>query len=232
MTWNGVEVLGSSVLIFHDEIRIVTSHQQSIDELNTSHLLVCSSQSSVGVSWHFADSSAVPDAPASVFQQLRVTSDSSSLAVLSRASEAEDASTRSSGLWLCRLNGSLSSEVAVGLYRRNDGGGTINTAVTLLVASLTDFMASTPHFTIIGKTVGGPPTHYRWTLDGKVLTNSAASVNITIAAIPQNVVRRYRDSIFESALRIMGKQPGLYQYTATNRISDTLTGTILIEGTQ
>lgn len=107
----------------------------------------------------------------------------------------------------------------------------LDTATTLLLhTTFTDFVSDTPYFTIIGKTSGGPPTDHRWSKDGIPLNNSAA-FNITVVAIPQNTVVRYRDALYESTLTVVGREPGLYQYTATNQVSPTLIAVMSIEGT-
>lgn len=99
----------------------------------------------------------------------------------------------------------------------------------MLIHSLADFMSDMPYFTIVGKTSGGLPTDYKWSKDGLPLTNSV-TFSITIAAIPQNTECRYRDTLYESTMTVIGREPGLYQYTATNHLSATLTDIILIEG--
>ena len=99
----------------------------------------------------------------------------------------------------------------------------------MLINSLTDFLSATPHFTIIGKTQGGPPTSRNWTRDGIVLTSSEA-FNISIVAIAENSELRYQHSVYESILVVKGREPGLYRYTATNALSTLWTDTIAIEG--
>ena len=111
----------------------------------------------------------------------------------------------------------------------NCSDGILRTVGTMLIHSLTDFLSDVPHFTVIGKTEGGPPTYHRWTKDGAALTNSSM-FNTSIAAIPQNTVFRYQDSLYESTLTVVGRHPGLYQYTAMNDLSATLMHTIPIEG--
>ncbi len=108
-------------------------------------------------------------------------------------------------------------------------GGLLETAMTILLHSRTNFLSDIPYFTVIGKTQGGPPTDYKWTKDRIPFTDSAI-FNITIAAIPQNTEFRYQDSIYESTLTVIGTQPGIYQYTATNDVSPNLTAEIVIEG--
>lgn len=107
--------------------------------------------------------------------------------------------------------------------------GILTTATTLLINPLTDFLSDIPYFTIIGKTQGGPPTSRNWTKDGMVLTSSE-TFNISIVAIAENSESRYQHSVYESTLVVMGRQPGLYQYSATNTLSTLWTDTIAIEG--
>jgi hypothetical protein len=99
----------------------------------------------------------------------------------------------------------------------------------MLMHSRTDFMSDTPHFSIIGKSVGGPPTDYRWSKDGLLLTSNA-TFNITMAAIPQNMMLRYQHNMFESIITVTGREPGFYQYTVTNQVSTILADTTAIEG--
>ena len=259
MSWNGSVITGPALngsaitgpaLLFHDEIQHLNDTQSqhfSTVLIRMPGLLVCSSPSSAGVAWLFADSTPVPDAPAMAaavtgFQQTRHAGNTS-VAVLSRsltqqgAPQVHDTSGRSNGLWMCRLNNtnqSTAGKVAViGLYHRNNSSGTssgiLRSAATMLIRSRTDFMGSTPFFALIGKTTGGPPTSFLWTKDGVPLT-SASSINIAIAPVLQNDVFRYRDAIYESTLKVSGRQPGLYEYQARNRISGTLKDAILIEG--
>ena len=120
LTWNGSSVT-RPVMIFQDEILILNDTlSEAINDLSgaTAGVLLCSSQSPSGVSWYFANNDVVPDAPASVFQQIRSVGNSS-LALLSRGMDESDFSSRSSGLWICRLNGST-IEKPVAIYRRNE----------------------------------------------------------------------------------------------------------------
>ena len=107
--------------------------------------------------------------------------------------------------------------------------GVLGTVATMLIRSLTDFMSDMPYFTIIGKTTGGPPTHYRWYKDGQPLATNA-TFNITIAPMPQNMVFRYQDAMYESILTVIGREPGVYQFEAANRVSSMLVDTTSIEG--
>lgn len=107
--------------------------------------------------------------------------------------------------------------------------GIISTISTMLMHSLTDFICDVPVLMIVGITSGGPPTDYRWSKDGLPLTSNA-TFNITIAAIPQNMGTRYSNTIYESTLTVVGREAGVYQYTATNPLSPTLRDTTSIEG--
>ena len=87
-------------------------------------------------------------------------------------------------------------------------------------------MREPPLLTLMGITRGGPPTDRNWTRNGRTPTG----VTESISAVPQNANRRYQDSIYESTLTVVGRQPGIYRYTATNRISPELYNMINIEG--
>ncbi len=99
----------------------------------------------------------------------------------------------------------------------------------ILLHSLANFLSGTPNFTIIGNTRGGPPTNCAWMKDG-IAINTTAQFNISTRAIPQNMEMRYQDSIYESSMTVVGRHPGMYQYSATNLLSPILTDTLLIEG--
>jgi hypothetical protein len=115
---NGTEITGPS-LIFHEEILVInSSHVEEIDSQNLPGALQCVSESNAGVAWYFTDANGVPDSPATVFQQTRVTTLSSSLAILSRGIMMYDISDQTNGLWMCRLNGSSDGEAYVGIYHR------------------------------------------------------------------------------------------------------------------
>ena len=117
MAWNGAEIAGP-IMIFHHEIQVINrTHAYETDSENT---LWCVSESSAGTAWYFTDASRVPDFPATTFQQQTITTLNSSLAILSRGTARDDLSNWSSGLWICRLNGSSDGEVPVGIYHRDD----------------------------------------------------------------------------------------------------------------
>lgn len=113
--WNGTEIAGP-FLIFHHEIQVINRTQAY--ETDSENTLWCVSESNAGVVWYFTDASRVPDSPATIFQQTRTTLNSS-LAILSRGTAGDDNTSRSSGLWICRLNGSSDGEVPVGIYHRD-----------------------------------------------------------------------------------------------------------------
>ena len=117
LSWNGTSMT-QPALIFQDEMQVINGNVLHNLSISVAGALLCSSSSPSGVTWHFTNSDQVPDSPASVFQQTRKTGNIS-LALLSRGSHRLDSSARSSGLWLCRLNGST-VEMPVAIYRRNE----------------------------------------------------------------------------------------------------------------
>jgi hypothetical protein len=99
-------------------------------------------------------------------------------------------------------------------------------------------MATTPTFTLVGETSGGPPTTYTWTRDGVEITNSSSdSISLSLNTVPmepdtpENRIA-YLGSLYRSTLTVTGIFPGVYQYSASNRATATpSTASFNIEGT-
>ena len=93
-------------------------------------------------------------------------------------------------------------------------------------------MSDPPTFTLVGETSGGPPTTYTWTRDGQIITNN---VPYSIALqLNLNTGDVFQESIYRSRLTVTGRQPGVYQYSVTNRATSgmvTNQTTINFEGT-
>lgn len=119
VSWKGTVTTGP-LLIFHHEIQVInnTYAHEETSRMNSSGALWCVSESNAGVSWYFPDGTPVPGAPATIFQQNRVTVNYS-ITVLSRGIAAYDISDQSNGLWMCRLNESSDGELLVGMYHRD-----------------------------------------------------------------------------------------------------------------
>ena len=92
--------------------------------------------------------------------------------------------------------------------------------------SSSSFMADPPTFTLYGDTSGGPPETRMWTRDGQVITDDD-SHNISIAvnggtatSSPSYDVRR--NCHYRSTLAVRGNLPGVYQYSAGNRVTNPM----------
>ncbi len=91
------------------------------------------------------------------------------------------------------------------------------------------FGSNPPTFTLAGDTSGGPPTTYTWTRNGEVITDGGPySISIAVNGDSTTV---YQQSRYRSTLTVTGTQPGLYEYSVTNRATTTpRTSSFNIEG--
>jgi hypothetical protein len=100
-------------------------------------------------------------------------------------------------------------------------------------------MATTPTFTLVGETSGGPPTTHTWTRDGVEITNSSSvSISLSLNTVPMEPptaenAAAYLASLYRSTLTVTGGVfPGVYQYSVSNRATTTpSTASFNIEGT-
>jgi hypothetical protein len=96
------------------------------------------------------------------------------------------------------------------------GAGII--AVDQVSLESSGFIATTPTFTLVGKTSGGPPTTYTWTRDGVEITNSSSdSISLSLNTVPMEPDTAdnraaYLASLYRSTLTVTGVFPGVYQY--------------------
>ena len=107
------------------------------------------------------------------------------------------------------------------------GRGNITNFEVSLASSF--FESNPPTFTLHGDTRGGPPTTYTWTRDDNVITDGGP-YNISIA-VNGNTWEVYYQMRYRSTLTVTGYLPGLYQYSATNRATNTTwNSSLAIEG--
>ena len=104
------------------------------------------------------------------------------------------------------------------------GRGTITANQVSLSSS--SFQSDPPTLTLLGATIGGPPTTYTWTRNGQVISNSASySISIQV----EQSIAGFQNSRYRSTLTVTGRLPGVYQYSVTNRAtSGMVTGTFTI----
>ena len=69
--------------------------------------------------------------------------------------------------------------------------------------------------------MGGPPTHYTWTRNDEAITDGGP-YSISIAAKAENNNSVYYNSHYHSTLTVIGNLPGRYEYSVTNRATDTI----------
>ena len=124
VTWNGTTITGP-VLIFQDEL--VRDDRTNVLATPVDGTLICRSENQARVGWQFANGVLVQvPSPDNHFSQRR-TSSSATPSVSRLTTNRPDetlTSARANGLWTCRLNGSPSTAVPVGIYAR--GGGENN----------------------------------------------------------------------------------------------------------
>ena len=89
-------------------------------------------------------------------------------------------------------------------------------------------MANPPNFTIHGDTGGGPPEMYIWRRNGEVISdggpyNISIRVNDVFRDMPNFTTKIVnRESRYRSTLVVTGDLPGVYEYTVSNRATDTM----------
>ena len=109
LTWNGNAITGPE-LIYQNELGSV----------------VCRSDNSSQVGWHFANGALVPPTGLTDphFQQIRTSSSAtpSVSSLINNRPDQASISAAANGLWTCRLNGGFSTAVPVGIYARGRGG--------------------------------------------------------------------------------------------------------------
>ena len=84
-------------------------------------------------------------------------------------------------------------------------------------------------FSLLGKTVGGP-VDGRWERDGLILENSH-QFTITYE-LDMSIVDWIRLLPYTSRIHVHGRYPGIYTYTATNRVTkEVFSDFVNIQGT-
>ena len=130
VTWNGSTITGP-VLIYLDEILVDNYTTAMIGDPNRPGALVCRSEGSARVSWHFTDGVIVSDAPRNdsrTFIQTRTGTQNVSRLSLSK----ENVTTiriQQNGVWHCRLNAMrehfyssyYEEQINVDIFTRGDG---------------------------------------------------------------------------------------------------------------
>ena len=100
------------------------------------------------------------------------------------------------------------------------------TSNEISLSSSSSFTADPPTFTLDGDTSGGPPETRMWTRDSQVITDddshdiSIAVNGGTATSSPSNDVRR--NCRYRSTLVVRGNLPGVYQYSAGNRVTNPM----------
>ena len=101
-------------------------------------------------------------------------------------------------------------------------------------------MSSSPSFSLIGDTSGGPPANSTWTRNGEVISDGN-SYSISLAVNEVNTTRLgnadhfdgviLEESRYRSTLTVTSNLPGVYVYTVINRaMSAPRTASFTIEG--
>ena len=141
VTWNGTTITGP-VLIYLDEILVDDHTTTAIGNPNRPGALICRSEDTARVSWHYTDGIFVDTAPTSstsTFKQIRtgegVIPSVSRLSLNREGVVRTD--PRTNGLWHCRLNAmgvresqgsTYDEQINVGIYSR--GGGKLSSCFT------------------------------------------------------------------------------------------------------
>ena len=122
VTWNGTTITGP-VLIFQDEL-VRDDRTNVLATPIRDGTVRCRSENQAQVGWHFASGALIsPTSTTNHFRQRRTATSaipSVSRLTTNRPDEALT-SAAANGLWTCRLNGSFTGAVPVGIYTR--GGG-------------------------------------------------------------------------------------------------------------
>ena len=123
VTWNGNIVTGPVL----DEL--VRDDRTNVGATPVDGTLICRSENQAQVGWHFAPTSnvatgaLVQTSSKTHFRQRRTSSSAtpSVSRLTTNRPDEELTSAAANGLWSCRLSGSISTAVPVGIYAR--GGG-------------------------------------------------------------------------------------------------------------
>ena len=121
MTWNGTTITGP-VLIFQDEL--VRDDRTNVLATPMNGTVICGSENQAQVVWQFANGSLVSTISTTNHFRQRRTSSSATPSVSRLTTNRPDealTSAAANGLWTCRLNGTGSTALPVGIYAR--GGG-------------------------------------------------------------------------------------------------------------
>ena len=100
-----------------------------------------------------------------------------------------------------------------------------------------EFWNDPPTFTLRGDTSGGPPETYIWRRNGQEISDGGAySISIRVNDVFSNIPTTMtgtvnQESRYRSTLVVTGDLPGVYEYSITNRATDTMVvGSFNIEG--
>ena len=127
--------------------------------------------------------------------------------------------------WSLILLGVLPLAIAI-LYTCIVGRGVITTNEVALADSA--FGNDPPTFTLHGDTSGGPPETYIWRRNGQEISDGGAySISIRVNDVFSNsptstTATVNRESRYRSTLVVTGDLPGVYEYSVTNRATDTM----------
>ncbi len=125
MTWNGTIITGP-VLIYRDEL-LINPNATTIGDPNGAGVLICKSEDSASISWHYIDGFRVRGPQFIDTFQVITTQGTPSLSqlLLNNAGTNELDSANLNGLWHCRLNAGeqneFDEEVNVGIFSRGAG---------------------------------------------------------------------------------------------------------------
>ena len=121
VTWNGTTITGP-VLIFQDElVRDDRTHVLATPIRDGT--VICRSENQDRVGWVFANGVLIQASTNTHFRQRRTSSSATPSVSRLTTNKPDEALTSAvaNGLWSCRLNGSFTGAVPVGIYTR--GGG-------------------------------------------------------------------------------------------------------------
>ena len=109
----------------------------------------------------------------------------------------------------------------------NAGNGAVSSNVVSLQTSSSSFESDPPIFTLVGNTIGGPPTTYSWRRNGQEITNNG-SYNISLMLDDSQPLHQVH---YTSTLNVTGYLPGVYEYSVINRaMTSPLIGNVSVEG--
>ena len=110
-------------------------------------------------------------------------------------------------------------------------GGAVTRSVVFIRTSGTTYL-SEPNFVVLeARSAGGLPINYAWTRNNEIVSESH-QFRIRPPSVNGTNPQRYAFVDYYSTLIIVGRLPGVYGYTVSNRANRRpATGTVTLQGT-